>query len=84
MSLVSLIAVVLSFARINLADNSDNQFIFPNTPGPNADYVADFSFTLGSSQKIQWTTTLDSYNIYLYQQAIDPSSGQEVMTIYGT
>ena len=84
MSLVFLFAVVLSFARINVGDNSDNQFIFPNSPGPNANFVADLSFTLGSTQKIQWTTTLESYYIALWQQAIGVSSGQQLMTIYST
>ena len=84
MSLVSLIAVVLSFARINVGDSSDNLFIFPTAPGPNENFVADLSFTLGSTQKIQWTTTLDSYYICLWQQAIGVSSGQQLMTIYST
>ena len=84
MSLVSLIAIVLSFARINVGDNTDNQFIFPNSPGPNGNFLADLSFTIGSSQKIQWTTTLDSYDITLWQQTIGASSGQQLMTIYGT
>ena len=84
MWLVSLFAVVLNFARINVGDSSDNLFIFPTAPGPNNNFVADLSWTLGSTQKIQWTTTLDSYRISLFQQAISASSGDELMTIYRT
>ena len=82
MSLVFLFAIVLSFARLNVGDDSDNLFIFPTAPGPNANFVADLSWTLGSTQKIQWTTTLDSYYIALWQQTIDVYSGQQLMTIY--
>ena len=82
MSLVSLFVVVLSLARINVGQDPSNLFIFPTAPGPSNNYVADLSFTLGSTQKIQWTTTLETYHITLLQQAIGPTSGNELMTIY--
>ena len=83
MWLVSLFVVVLSLARINVGEDTDNLFIFPTAPGPNNNFVADLSFTLGSTQKIQWSTTLETYHISLFQQAISPSSGNELMSIYG-
>ena len=81
MSLISLFAVVLSFARIIVGDFL---FIFPTEPGPNADFAADLSFTLGSTQKIEWNTTLESYHIDLYQQIISGDATQQLMTIYST
>ena len=84
MSLVSLFAFMLSFARISVGDSTTNLFIFPTAPGPNENYVADLSWTLGSTQKIQWTTTIDSYYIALYQQALGQDSGQQLQTIYRT
>lgn len=80
MWLLSLFVIVLSFARINVAD--DNLFIVPNAPGPNQDYVRDLPWSIGSSQKIQWTTTINSYNITLWQQSLELSSAQGLASIY--
>lgn len=52
MWLLSPFVIVLSFARINVADG-DNLFIFPNAPGPNHNYIGDLSWSIGSSQNIQ-------------------------------
>ena len=79
MWLLSLFVIVLSFARINVADNV---FIFPNAPGPGQNYVGDLSWSIGSSQKIQWTTTIDSYNITLWQQSLELNSAQALASIY--
>jgi len=84
MWLASLCAIVLSFARVNLGDNSDNLFILPTAPGPGSNFVADLLWTLGSTQKIQWSTTIDSYNITLLQQVMDPASGLPLKTLYST
>ena len=84
MWLASLCAIVLSFARVIVGQNSDNLFIVPTAPGPSDSFIADLSWTLGSIQNIQWTTTLDSYEIDLFQQSIDPASGTQLQTIYST
>lgn len=84
MWLVTLLAIVLSVAQIKVGDNLDNEFIFPAAHGLNNNFIADLSWTLGSTQKIQWTTTLDLYRISLFQQDINASSGNELMTIYRT
>lgn len=84
MWLASLCAIVLSFARVNVGDSSENLFIFPTAPGPSNNFVADLSWTLGSSQKIQWSTSLDTYYIALFQQSIVPASGNQLQTIYST
>ena len=76
---LSLFVIVLSFARINLADNL---FIFPTAPGPDQTFVGDLSWSIGSSQKIQWTTTADSYNITLWQQNLTLNSAQGLASIY--
>lgn len=81
MRLLSLFVIVLGFARINVADG-DNLFIFPNAPGPGQNYVGDLSWSIGSSQKIQWTTTIDSYNITLWQQSMEWNSAQALASIY--
>lgn len=81
MWLLFLFATVLSFIRISVGDNL---FIYPTAPGPNRNYVANLLWTLGSTQKIQWTTTIDSYYyIALYQQNISEDSGQQIETITG-
>lgn len=80
----SLCAIVLSFARVNVGDNSENVFILPTAPGPSNNFVADLSWPLGSTQKIQWSTTLDEYYIALFQQSINPASGNQLQTIYST
>ena len=82
MRLASLCAIVLSFARVNVGDISNNLFIFPTAPGPSNNFVADLSWALGSTQKIQWSTSVDSYYIALFQQATNPASGNSVHTIY--
>ena len=64
MWLISLFVIELSFALISV---TDNVFIFPNPPGPGQNYVGDLSWSVGSSQKIQWTRTIDSYNMTLWQ-----------------
>ena len=84
MWVASLCAIVLSLARVNVGDNSDNLFIFPTAPGPNNNFVADLSWTLGSTQDIQWSTNFDSYYIALFQQINDPASGIQLRTIYST
>ena len=84
MWLTSLCAIVLSLARVNVGDNPDNVFIFPTAPGPSNNFVADISWTLGSTQKIQWTTTVDSYYIALFQQNIDAVAGRQIQTVYST
>lgn len=84
MSLLSLFAVALSFARINAGEDSNNLFIFPSRAGPNGNFAADLSFPLGSTLEIQWNTTLDSYDIVLYQQPPGMSPAQQLMTIYST
>lgn len=81
---VFLFSVVLSFARINVGDDTDNLFISPPSPGPNENYTANLQWTLGSTQNIQWTTTLDSYYIALFQQASDVASGGQLMTLHST
>ena len=81
MWLLSLFFIVLSFARINVADG-DNLFIFPTAPGPDQTYVGDLSWSIGSSQKIQWITTIDSYNITLWQQSLELNSAQGLASIY--
>lgn len=81
MGLLSLFFIVLSFARINVADNY-NLFILPTAPGPDQTYVADLSWSIGSSQTIQWATTIDSYNITLWQQSLKLSSAQALASIY--
>ena len=63
MCLASLGAIVLSFARVNVGDNSENLFIFPTAPRPSNNFIADLSWPLGSTQKIQWSTTLDEHDI---------------------
>lgn len=87
MWLASLCAIVLSFARVNVGDNSYNNsynlFILPTAPGPINNYVADLSWTLGSTQKIQWSTTVNSYYIALFQQGFHPVPGTpKLQTIY--
>ncbi|KAL9069377.1 MAG: hypothetical protein Q9161_005542 [Pseudevernia consocians] len=82
MWLVSLCAIVLSFAGINVGDGSGNLFILPTAPGPNNNFVADLAWAIGSLQKIQWTTTLDSYYIDLYQQVMGESFAQQLPTLY--
>ena len=79
MWLLSLCVIVLSFALINVADNV---FIFPNAPGPDQNYVGDLSWSIGSSQKIQWTITVDSYNITLWQQNLKIGAAQGLASIY--
>ena len=79
MWLLSLFVVVLGFARINVADNV---FIYPNAPGPGQNYVGDLSWSVGSSQKIQWTTTIGSYNITLWQQSLQRNAAQGLASIY--
>lgn len=64
--LAPLCAIVLSFARLSLGD-TDNVFIFPTAPGPSNNFVANLLWTLGSTQKIQWSTSLDDYYIALFQ-----------------
>ena len=83
MWLISLFAIVLSLIRISVGDES-NVFIFPTAPGPNDNYVGDLSWTLGSTQKIQWVTTLDSYNIYLFQQDTGSGNMKQGSSIYST
>lgn len=80
MWLLSLFVIVLSFARINVAD--DNHFILPGAPGLNQNYVRDPPWSIGSSQKIQWITTIDSYNITLSQQSLELKSAQGLASIY--
>ncbi|KAF6238112.1 hypothetical protein HO173_003746 [Letharia columbiana] len=83
MWLASLCAIVLSFARVNVGDDSSNLFILPTAPGPSNNFVANSSWTLGSTQKIQWSTTINSsYYIALFQQSINPASGLPLQTIY--
>lgn len=85
MWLASLCAVVLSFVRLNVGEEDlSNQFIFPSAPGPSNSFVADLSWTVGSTQKIEWSTTVNSYYIALFQQSIDPASGHQLHTIYST
>ncbi len=81
MWLLSLFAIVLSFARVIVGD-SPSLFIFPTAPGPSTNFVGDLSWILGSIQKIQWTTTIDSYQIYLWQQAIDQATAWRLESIY--
>jgi len=84
MWLTFLDAVVLSFARANVDIVSNNLFVLPTAPGPCSNPVADLLWTLGSTQKIQWSTIVDSHYIALFQQAIDPASGHQLMTTYST
>ena len=79
MWLLSLFVIVLSFACIN---NADNLFIFPNAPGPGQNYVGDLSWPIGSSQKIQWTSNIESYNITLWQQNLEANTAQGLASIY--
>ncbi|KAH7062607.1 hypothetical protein B0J12DRAFT_724609 [Macrophomina phaseolina] len=72
---------LLSLVCAAIADD-DNLWIYPTEPGPSNNFVANPSFTLGSKQTIEWTTTLDSYYIALFQQQIDPASGIQIETIY--
>ena len=83
MWLLSLFAIVLSLARITVGDGSSDLFIYPTAPGPNQNFVADLVWTIGSIQKIQWTTTYDSYDIYLWQQASGQSAAGRLESIYG-
>ena len=65
-----------------MGENSNVAFLYPPAPGPDKDFDADLTWTLGSTQDIQWSTSLDSYNISLYQQGTDPPPEQEPGTIY--
>ena len=79
MWLLSLSVIMLSIERTNVADNV---FIFPSVPAPGQNYVGDLSWSIGSSQKIQWTTTVDSYNTTLWQQSLELDSAQGLASIY--
>lgn len=84
MWLASLCAIVLSFARVIFGQDSDNIFIYPSVAGPSDDFFGDISWAIGSTQNIQWNTTVNSYTIALFQQTIDPASGNQIQTIYST
>ena len=73
-------SVLLSIIQVAIGDDL---FIYPTAPGPSDNFVADLAWSLGSVQNIQWTTTQDSYYIALFQQSINPASGQQLQTIYG-
>ncbi|KAB2572341.1 hypothetical protein DBV05_g8981 [Lasiodiplodia theobromae] len=73
--------ILFSLVFAVLADD-DNLWIYPTEPGPSNNFVANPTFTLGSKQTIEWTTTLNSYSIALFQQQIDLESGIEIETIY--
>lgn len=77
----ALCVILIGFARAPAGDD-DNLFIFPTAPGPSNNFVANLAFTLGSTQRIQWATTIESYYIALFQQEIDPPSGRQLETIY--
>lgn len=77
-----LLAFILAILGATADDN--NLFIFPTAPGPSNNFVANEAWPEGSTQTIQWTTTLDSYYIALFQQSIDPPSGEQLETIYST
>ncbi|MDI1488755.1 MAG: hypothetical protein OHK93_008031 [Ramalina farinacea] len=65
-----------------MAENSNDGFLVPGPTGPDKDFSADLTWTLGSLQVIQWSTNLDSYDINLYQQGTDPPPDHQPGTIY--
>ena len=77
-------AILLNLVSVLVGDSPDDSFISPPTMGTNGIFVANLVWSLGATQKIQWTTTLDSYNISLWQQAIDQSAGTWLATLYST
>lgn len=68
--------------RVTRAASTDDLFIVPTAPGPQLNYVANFVWSLDSVQNIQWTTTLDSYFIALYQQSLNVTSAKQIETIF--
>ena len=82
MRLTSPSVLLLAYACINVGGDSDNQFIFPTAPGPGENFVANLVWTLGSTQKIQYTTNIESYHIALYHQQMDAHAADELGTIH--
>lgn len=50
MCLAFLCTIVLSFARVNVGDYSENLSIFPTALGPSNNFVADLSWPFGPSE----------------------------------
>ena len=65
-------SIVLNFAPVSVAYIPDGGFDFPPGYAFNHNFTANLLWTLGSTQKIQWTTNIDAYSIALYQENLDP------------
>ena len=78
---VALCAILIGLARAPGGDH-ENVFIFPTAPGPSNNFIANLAFKIGSTQEIQWATTIESYYIALFQQETDPPSGRQLNTVY--
>ncbi|KAK4494105.1 hypothetical protein PRZ48_014403 [Zasmidium cellare] len=61
---------------------NNNVFIFPPASGPSLNYVGNLAWSLGTTQKVEWTTTLTSYDMELWQQGIDPGIGYSLGTVF--
>ena len=84
MWLSSLYAIVLNFARVICVGNIDNVFVWPPKHEANNRFAGNSLWPFGSKQRVVWSTTLDSYHIILFQEAIDPPAGSKLTKIYGT
>ena len=84
MWLAFLFTAILIVAPFSVEEDADNLFIFPTAPGPSDNFVADLSWPLASTQKVQWSTNYTGYYIALFQQSISSSAGNQLPTIYST
>jgi hypothetical protein len=76
-----LFVVSFHFAFSDDADDAD-RWIVPTEPGPSNNFGANLVWSEGSTATLEWTSTLDSYVIDLYQQGLDPPSGSRVDTVF--
>lgn len=63
-------------------DDADDRWIVPTEPGPSNNFGANLVWNEGSTVTLEWTSTLSSYMIELYQQGLDPPSGLPVEVVH--
>ena len=59
-------------------------FVNPPEAGPTAVYAKNLELQQGTTQDIRWVTTIQGYNITLWQQNLSKGAAQQGPIIFGT
>ena len=65
------------------ADLKNTHFTNPPAAGSETFYDEDVTFHLNSNERLQWTTDMSSYSIYLWQQVLTEAAAKVGDAIFG-